>query len=102
MIKCFQAYPDSLPHRPYPYLFRYLCHNPGTYRLAAFPDGEAELFLQGDGGDQLDVDGHVVTGHDHLYPFGQLDDSGYVCCSEVELGTVAGEEGGMTTTLFLC
>ena len=90
----------QLPHLPSP-LFYYLRAHPGTDGLAAFPDGEAELFLEGDGGDQLDGDGHVVTGHDHLDPFGKLYDTGHVRGSEVELGTVAGEEGGMTATLFL-
>ena len=47
------------------------------------------------------VNGYIVTGHDHLHPFRKLRYPGYVRCSDVELGTIAGEEGGMPSTLFL-
>ena len=100
MIKCFQAYPDSLPHRHSP-LFDYLGDDAGTDCLAALPDGKAEFLLKGDGGDELDGERHVVAGHDHLDAFGKLGHAGHVGGSEVELGTVAGEERGMAAALFL-
>ena len=84
-----------------PFIRIYLGDDAGTDGLAAFPDGKAEFLLEGDGGDELDGDRHVVTGHDHLHPFGKLHDAGHVGRPEVELGTVAGEEGGMTAALFL-
>jgi hypothetical protein len=46
VVKGFQAYSDSLPHLPSP-LFYDLGAHPCTYGLPAFPDGEAELLLEG-------------------------------------------------------
>ncbi len=90
----------KLPHLPSP-LFYDLGAYPGTYGLAAFPDGKAELFFQGDGGDKFDGNGDIVSGHNHLNAFGELGDTGYVSGSDIELGTIAGEERGMPSTLFL-
>jgi hypothetical protein len=53
------------------------------------------------GADQLDVDGDVVAGHDHLNALGQIDHSGHVGRAEVELRAVAVEERRMATTLVL-
>ena len=44
----------KLPHLPSP-LFYDLGAHPGTYGLPAFPDGEAEFLLKGDGGDEFDT-----------------------------------------------
>ena len=82
-------------------LLYYLSHNAGTYSLAPFPDGEAEFLLQGDGGDEFHVEGYIIPGHDHLYPFGEFGETGHISGSEIELGTIAREEGGMTSALLL-
>ena len=78
----------KLPHLPSP-LFYDLGAHPCTYGLPAFPDGEAELLLEGNRGDEFDAQGDIVTGHDHLHPFGKLRYPGYVRCPDVELGAVA-------------
>src|SRR5512135_188613 len=81
-------------------LLLYLRDYPCTHGLAAFPDGEAEFLLEGDGGDESYGERHVVPGHDHLHPFGQLGNAGDVRRPEVELGPIAGEEGRMAATLL--
>ena len=43
----------------------------------------------------------VVARHYHLYALGQLDGAGYVRGPEVELGTIAVEERGMTAAFIL-
>ncbi len=75
--------------------------NAGTNGTAAFTDSEAQTFLDSDGVDQLDLHIDVVARHDHLNTIGQLDVAGDVGGTEVELGTVAVEEGGMTAAFFL-
>ena len=47
------------------------------------------------------VDGDVVTRHSHLGALGQLDRTGNVGGTEVELRTIAIEERGVTATLLL-
>src|SRR5208337_4203842 len=79
-------------------LFLDLRDYPCTHGLAALPDGKAEFLLEGDGGDESHGEGHVVPGHDHLHPVGQLGNAGDVRRPKVELGSIAGEEGGMTAT----
>ncbi len=44
-----------------------------TNGATTFADGEAETLLHGDRGEQLDLDRHVVTRHDHLDTFRQRD-----------------------------
>ena len=75
--------------------------NAGADGTAAFTDSEAEAFLAGDGGDQSDLHVDVVAGHDHLNAFGQLDVAGNVGGAEVELRTIAVEEGGVTAAFVL-
>ena len=73
-------------------LFRLLddaCYNTGCNRTAAFTDSEAESLLHCDRSDQGDLHADVVTRHNHLYAFRQLDRSRYVRCTEIELGTIA-------------
>ena len=43
----------------------------------------------------------MVARHNHLNALGQLDGAGNVGGAEIELGTVAGEEGGMAAAFFL-
>ena len=100
MIKGFQAYPDSLPHCNSP-LLDYLGNNAGTDCLAALTDGKPEFLFKCDGCDELNGQGHVVAGHDHLDPIGKLGNAGHVGRPQIELGTVAGEERCVATALFL-
>src|SRR3990172_7906609 len=76
-------------------------HDPRPHGLAPFPDGEAALLLEPDGLDELDLEADVVPGHDHLDPRGQAHHPGDVRRPEVELGPVAGEEGGVPAPLLL-
>ena len=76
-------------------------NNAGSNRTAALADSEAETLIHSDGGDQVDLHAGVVAGHDHLSALGELDGAGNVGGAEIELGTIAAEEGGMTAALFL-
>ena len=76
-------------------------YNAGTNGSAAFTNCEAQSLLDCDGRDQRDLHANVIAGHYHLYAFRQLDYTGYVGRSEVELRTIAIEERCMSATLFL-
>src|SRR5271166_4979278 len=83
-----------------------LHHDAGTDGLATFADGEPEAILHGDRRVQLDGHLDIITGHAHLglaAVFRQQveDRAGHVGGADVELGTVALEERGMTTPFFL-
>src|SRR5690606_35421854 len=78
-----------------------LGHHAGANGATAFADGEAQTFFHGDRSDQGDGHLDVVARHHHLHAFRQLDVTGHVGGTEVELRTVALEERGMTTTFFL-
>ena len=43
----------------------------------------------------------VIARHDHFHTFGQVDHTGDVGGTEVELRTIVVEEGGVTATLVL-
>src|SRR5450830_1400435 len=79
----------------------YLYDSARTHSVATLTDGEAQALVHGHGGDKLHVHLRVVSGHHHLGPLGQGDGPGHVCGAEVELGAVAGDEGGMAPTLVL-
>ena len=68
--------------------------------MTAFTNGKAEFFLHGDRSDEFGSDGDRVSGHDHLYVFGEIDDAGHVGGSKLEMGFVAVKEGGVSSTLF--
>src|SRR6187399_2478617 len=72
---------------------------PGTHGAAALADREAQALLHGDGGAQADGHLDVVAGHDHLHALWQVGRAGDVGGAEVELGAVAGEEGGVASAL---
>src|SRR5690606_33937661 len=78
-----------------------LGHHAGANGAAAFADGEAQTFFHGDRSNQGDGHLDVVARHHHLHAFRQLDVTGHVGGTEVELRTVALEERGVTTTFFL-
>ena len=69
--------------------------------MAAFTDSEAEAFLDGDRSDEFNIDLNVISGHTHFYTVIKSDGTGNVGGAEIELGTIVGEEGGMTAALFL-
>src|SRR5687768_14899384 len=73
----------------------------GAHRVAALADGEALSLLDGDRRDQLDVDVHVVAGHDHLDAGRELDRPGDIGRAQVELRTVARVERRVTAALLL-
>ena len=81
-------------------LSQYLRDDPCSDRVAALTDGEAKFLLHGDGGDQFCRDRYGVSWHDHLHILRELDDAGDVGGTEVELGLVTVEEGGVTATLI--
>ena len=82
-------------------LFVDLDDNARANRTAAFTDSEAEAFLDGDGGNQLNIHLDVIAGHAHLSAFGQRDDAGYVGGAEIELRTIVVEERCMTAAFIL-
>ena len=73
----------------------------GADGAAALADGEAELLLHGDRGDELHVDRHVIARSHHLHAFRELDRAGHVRRAEVELRAVAVHERRVATALFL-
>ena len=91
---------NKLPHCNSP-LFNYLGDDAGTDRLAALADGKPQFLFKCDGCYELDGQGHVVAGHDHLDAVGKLRHAGHVGGPQVELWTVAGEERRVAAALFL-
>ncbi len=73
----------------------------GADGAAALADGEAELLLHGDRGDELHVDRHVVARRHHLDAFRKLDRARHVRRAEVELRAVAVHERRVAAALFL-
>ena len=72
-------------------------NNAGADRSAAFANCEAQSLFDSDGGDELDGDGGVVAGHNHINAFLQLDGAGNVRGTEIELRTIAVEERAVTS-----
>ena len=75
-----------------------LSHHTRADGPAAFTNREAQAFFHRNRVDQLDSDRHVVAWHDHFFAFWQLDRTGHVRGTEVELGAVVVEEWGVTAT----
>ena len=65
-----------------------------------FTDGELGSLFHGDGVDEFDGEGDVVTRHDHVGPSGEGDGTGDVGGVEEELRTIAVEEVGVTSAFF--
>ena len=82
-------------------LFNNAGNNAGSNGPAAFTDSEAKTCIHCDGSDEFDFHANVVAGHNHFNTLGELDNTGNVGGPEIELGTIAGEEGGMTAAFFL-
>ena len=78
-----------------------LSNKTGTYGSTTLTDSETELLLDSDGSDELNVDNYVIAGLAHLNVSGKLNVSGNVGSSEVELGSVTGEEGLLTAAFLL-
>src|SRR5574342_500630 len=72
-----------------------------TNGTATFTNSETQTFLHRDRGDQRYLQRDVVAWHHHLDTFRQGNRAGHVGGTEVKLRTVAVEERGVTTTLFL-
>src|SRR5690606_2317908 len=72
-----------------------------AHGTAAFANGKAQTFFHGDRSDQLHFHRHVVARQNHFLVLGQLDRTGHVSRTEVELRTIAVEEWRVTTTFFL-
>src|SRR5574343_1501831 len=78
-----------------------LGNHAGADGTTAFTDGETQTFFHSDRGDQLDSDRHVVTRHHHFLVGWQLDGTGHVGGTEVELRTVVVEERSVATAFVL-
>ncbi len=78
-----------------------LSNNAGTYGSAALTDSETQTFFHSDRGDQLNGHVNVITRHTHLCAFRQVDNTGNVSGSEIELGTIVVEERSMTAAFVL-
>src|SRR6266571_955933 len=68
---------------------------------AAFANCETQAFFHRDRVDQLDGDRHVIAWHDHFFVRWQLDRTGHVRGTEVELWTIVVEERGVTAAFVL-
>src|SRR5437868_909224 len=73
-------------------LIQNLADGTGADSSAAFANGEAQSFIHGDGGDQLDNQLYVVAGHHHFGAFRHFRDTGNIRRPEVELRTITLEE----------
>src|SRR4051812_48743928 len=65
-----------------------LGNDAGADGTAAFADRETQAFFHRDRVDQLDGDRHVIAWHDHFFVRWQLDRTGHVRGTEVELWTI--------------
>src|SRR5436309_4099628 len=72
-----------------------------TDGVTTFADGEAQPLFDHDRSDELDREGDVVAGHDHLGGCRELGGTGQVGRLDVELRAVALEERRVTAALFL-
>src|SRR5450759_2062026 len=88
-------YTFSLDYQLMAILFDNIADHAGANGSAAFADGKPELLFHGDRCDQIHFHLNIVAGHDHLHPFAEVGHTGHVLCPEIELGTIAVEEGGM-------
>src|ERR1700737_220802 len=83
---------------------RSLCHLRDDARApeaAPLTDGKTQAFLARNRRDQLHIHPHVVTGHHHLYAFGQLDGTRDIRRPKVKLRTVVREKRRVTAALIL-
>src|ERR1044072_3036460 len=71
----------------------------GADRTTALTDGEAQLLLHGNRGDQLHFNRHIVARHHHLSASRQCHHTRHVGGAEVELRAAVGEERGWPATL---
>src|SRR3954454_20554854 len=78
-----------------------LGHRAGADGAAAFTNGEPESLVHSDRRNQLDLELHVVARHHHLGTGRQLGHTRNVGGPEVELRTIAVEEGSVTSAFIL-
>src|SRR5205807_2211870 len=76
-------------------------HATGADGFAAFANGEANRLFHRDRGNQLDLNGHVVTRHHHFDAIWQLDRPGHVGGAEIKLRPIISEERGMSAAFLL-
>src|SRR5438128_178201 len=77
-----------------------LSYNTSSDGSTAFTDGEFKLFAHSNFAYQFNINGNRITRHNHFTTLWKSNRSGYVCCSKVELWTIAAKEWGMSSTLF--
>ena len=82
-------------------LFDDLRNRAGADGAAAFADRETHLLFQSGWRDKFHSHVDVVARHDHLDTLWQRDVARDVGRADVELGTIAREERGVTTTFLL-
>ena len=83
------------------FLFSHAGDDPCAHGAASLSDGEVKALFHGDGVNEADFHGGVVTGHHHFHTLVQPDLTGNVAGADEELGLVAGEEGGVPAALLL-
>ncbi len=83
-------------------LLNNLGNSSSTDRTAAFTDSKAHPFFHSNRSDQFSCNLNVIAWHNHLNSCWKFNCSCYVCCTEVELRTISGEERLMTSTFFFC
>src|SRR6266702_1305815 len=91
----------ALPHVvPLQNLFDDLGTNASANSATPFTDSEVDAFFHGDGLDQLDGHLDVVARDHHLHPLWQLDGPSDISGANVELRTIAIEEGRVPTSFL--
>ena len=77
------------------------CDLTRTYRTTTLADSETQTSVQSHSVDKLNSDLNVITRHYHFYALRQMNLTGAVHCTEVELRTILVSERSVTSTLFL-
>ena len=82
-------------------LAQYFCNLAGSYSASAFAYGKLESFFHGYGVNEFSDYFGVVPWHNHFLAFWEVYGTRNVGGAEIELGSVAGKEGAVTSAFRL-
>src|SRR5690606_8990128 len=77
-----------------------LCDDTSTNSSSTFADSEVKTLLHSDRRKKLNDESKRITRHDHFFVSWELNFTGNVSCTEVELMLVTLEEWSMSSTFF--
>ena len=72
-----------------------------TNKIQVIPSEIPQTYVQSNWVDQVNLDFYVITWHYHFSTFWQVDLTGTVHSTQIELRTILVTEWSVTTTLFL-